>query len=591
MRRLLRYLFRYRFTALFALVFAAVNICATLVGPMITRHVLDDYLLRHSEYSRSDFLRGVGSLLLLGIGIIMVGRIAKNIQEYLTNVFTLRIGTDIYSAGIAHSIRLPYSVLEDQRSGETLGIIRKCREDMQKFVMLFIGTAFITGVGLVFVVIVALTIHWFIPVAYLASVPVLAGVAGVLSRRIKKVQARIVRETAELTGSTTESLRNIELVKSLGLADQEVKRLDRVNYRILGLELAKVKSIRSLSFILGTMINLLRNLLVFYLAYLVFNLVLTPGQYLMLMFYSFFLFTPLTEMGTVVAAYREAGSSMANFDRIMQMDEEDRPARPRAVGELGRVEFENVTFRHRSASEDALSGVSFGVELGESVAIVGPSGSGKTTLVKLLLGLYRPDRGAVKYNGIPSTEVELDELRRQTGLVTQDTQLFAGSVKDNLLFANPRATDDELHTVLERAACGPLLARADEGIDTRIGEGGIKISGGERQRLAIARALLRRPRMIVFDEATSSLDSLTEKGVVETIRGLSARRSTITISIAHRLATVKDSDRIYVLERGRIVESGRHEELIERKGLYQAMWRQQSGERPRVTEDIGQAVA
>ena len=590
MRRLLRYVVRYRFTALFALVFAAINIISTLIGPMIMRRIMDDYLLRLPEYTRAAFIRGVGLLLLLGIGIIMIGRIAKNIQEYLTNVFTLRIGTDIYSAGIAHSIRLPYSVLEDQRSGETLGIIRKCREDIQKFVMLFIGTAYITGVGLIFVVVVAFTFHWFIPIAYLASIPVLGGVAGVLSRRIKKVQARIVREAAELAGSTTESLRNIELVKSLGLADQEVKRLDGLNYRILGLELSKVKSIRTLSFVLGTMINLLRNLLVFYLAILVFDLVLKPGEYLMLMFYSYFLFTPLTEMGTVVASYREAGSSMAKFDRIMQLEEEERPARPHAVGELSRIEFENVTFRHRSGAEDTLSGVSFGIKIGESVAIVGPSGSGKTTLVKLLLGLYRPDIGAVKYNGVPSTEVELDELRRQTGLVTQDTQLFAGSVKDNLLFVNPQATDDELYTVLEQAACGPLLARADEGIDTRIGEGGIKISGGERQRLAIARALLRRPRMIVFDEATSSLDSLTEKGIVDTIRDLSARRSTIMISIAHRLATIKDADRIYVLERGRIVESGRHGDLIEKKGLYQAMWRQQSGERPRATGDVSEAV-
>jgi ATP-binding cassette, subfamily B, bacterial len=196
-----------------------------------------------------------------------------------------------------------------------------------------------------------------------------------------------------------------------------------------------------------------------------------------------------------------------------------------------------------------------------------------------LVGLYRPQAGDIRYDGFSINDIDLEGLREHIGLVTQDTQLFSGSIRENLLFVNPSATDEECMSVLKKAACHNLLARADKGLDTLIGEGGVKVSGGEKQRLSIARALLRHPNLLVFDEATSSLDSLTEQEISETIRDVSMRKDLITILIAHRLSTVIHADRIFVLERGRIVEHGMHEELVELKGLYYAMWRQQIGER------------
>jgi len=238
-----------------------------------------------------------------------------------------------------------------------------------------------------------------------------------------------------------------------------------------------------------------------------------------------------------------------------------------------------VSFVHLTASAPALVDISFRVGRGDTVAFVGPSGSGKTTLVKLLVGLYPPQAGHVLYNGHPSTTVDLDQLRNRIGFVTQDTQLFSGTIRENLLFVNPSATDAACLDVLRQAACDSLLTRADKGLDTVIGEGGVKVSGGEKQRLSIARALLRQPHLLVFDEATSSLDSLTEEDITATIRGVAAHRDVITILIAHRLSTIMHADRICVLERGRIVESGTHVDLLEQKGLYYAMWRQQIGER------------
>jgi len=219
------------------------------------------------------------------------------------------------------------------------------------------------------------------------------------------------------------------------------------------------------------------------------------------------------------------------------------------------------------------------VKKGETVAFVGPSGSGKSTLVKLLVGLYRPKEGKIFYNNIDGNEMNFDELRSQIGFVTQDTQLFAGTIKENLLFVNPTATDKQLFDALQKASATSILQRAENGIETVIGEGGLKLSGGEKQRIAIARALLRDPHMLIFDEATSALDSITEEEITQTIREVSSKGNQITVLIAHRLSTIMHADRIYVLERGEIAETGNHTELLEKKGLYYAMWRQQIGER------------
>jgi ATP-binding cassette subfamily B protein len=258
---------------------------------------------------------------------------------------------------------------------------------------------------------------------------------------------------------------------------------------------------------------------------------------------------------------------------------EPRPASPVGIGRLQTLEFDHVKFRHRSAARHALSDVSFNVRSGETIAFVGPSGAGKTTLVKLLVGLYQPEAGRILYNGVAGDRIDVDAFRERIGFVTQDAQLFAGTIRENLRFVNPSATDAECLEVLRQAACDNLLTRADRGLETMIGEGGVKVSGGEKQRLSIARALLRRPSLLVFDEATSSLDSLTESGITETIRSVSARTDLITILIAHRLSTVLHADRIYVLEKGTIVESGCHDDLVSSRGLYYALWRQQVGER------------
>jgi ATP-binding cassette subfamily B protein len=576
---LLSYLRKYRGLILLALVLAATNQVFSLLDPLIFRHVIDDYATRFREYQTSTFIKGAGKLLLMAMGVAFVSRVAKNFQDYYVNVIVQRVGAEMYSDGIRHSLELPYSVFEDQRSGETLGKIQKVRSDVEKFISLSINLIFTTLVGVVFVIIYAFSVNWIIVPAFLATVPLLGTLSWMLSGRIKTIQKVIVAETTALAGSTTESLRNIELVKSLGLAEQEVVRLNATTEKILKLELKKVKYIRSLSFIQGTSVNLLRTCILFLMLYLIFTQKITVGQFFSLLFYSFFIFGPMQELGNIINVYRETEVSLGNFRKILETPKDLKPLTPVPVTEIRKLEFADVGFMHQSASTPALTDISFEVNRGETIAFVGPSGAGKTTLVKLLVGLYQPRQGEILYNGVNGTDVDLDRLREQIGLVTQDAQLFSGTIRENLKFVNPRATDEECLDVLHKSAANALLARADKGLDTLIGEGGVKVSGGEKQRLSIARALLRNPHLLVFDEATSSLDSLTEEEISRTMREVASSREVITILIAHRLSTVMHADRIYVLERGKIVEVGQHDDLLGQTGLYYAMWRQQVGER------------
>src|SRR6185436_18890504 len=404
--------------------------------------------------------RGVSILLAMAVGVAFVSRVAKNFQDYFVNVVTQRLGAELYSDGIRHSLSLPYSVFEDQRSGETLGKLQKVRSDVEKFISLFVNMLFTTLVGVIFVVIYAINVHWAIAPAFLLTIPLLGGLSSILSRRIKTIQKVIVAETTALAGSTTESLRNIELVKSLGLAEQEEKRLNATTGKILKLELKKVRYLRSLSFIQGTFVNFTRTGILFLMLYLIFARQITVGQFFSLLIYSFFIFGPLQELGNVINIYRETEASMANFEEVMATPLDPKPANPVTVDRLEELAFDHVSFVHRTAAAPALVDISFRVSRGDTIAFVGPSGAGKTTLVKLLVGLYPPQHGRILYNGYPSTRVDLDRFRERMGLVTQDTQLFSGTIRENLKFVRPDSTDEECLDVLHRAAAENLLRRA-----------------------------------------------------------------------------------------------------------------------------------
>jgi len=604
MKILLRYLKPYKWLVALTLTLAAINIGFSLVDPILLGKLVnlasdhqaiegkpafnwDSFIWSYGVIDRKgeNYLQfGVFYILLFSVSVAMISRIAKAFQDYFLNVVIQKFGARVFTDGLQHAMKLPYQEFEDQRSGETLSVLTKVRSDVERFMTSFINILFGVMVGVVFVFVYAsLYISWMVPVAYLVGIALLTWITNMLSKKIKVIQKNIVGQTTALAGSTTESLRNIELVKSLGLTEQEVGRLNKNTYKILGLELTKVKSIRSISFIQGTFVNTLRQVILFILMWLIFKNSMDAGELITMQVFSFFIFGPLQEIGNILLSYREAEASLNNFDNLMKKKPEVDPANPKALNNIQTLSFKGVSFKHQTASHKAIDNISFDANSGETIAFVGPSGSGKSTLMKLLVGLYRPQEGKILYNNLDETEIRFDDLRKQIGFVTQDTNLFSGTIRENLMFVNPAATETELNVVLVKASCTGLLSRAEKGLDTMIGEGGLKLSGGEKQRISIARALLRNPHLLIFDEATSALDSITEEEITNTIRDVSSTKGQITILIAHRLSTIMHADRIYVLEKGDVVETGSHELLLQEKGLYFAMWRQQIGERKRQT--------
>jgi ATP-binding cassette subfamily B protein len=596
MKLLLKYLQPYKWLVILILVLAAMNTGFSLIDPILFGKLVNlanayhVSLLSGKSSSATSYFDGftwehpgVWFIIICSISVAMVSRIAKNFQDYFLNLVIQKFGAKVFTDGLQHAMKLPYQEFEDQRSGETLSVLTKVRTDVEKFMNYCINLLFGVIIGITFVFVYAtLYIHWSIPIAYLVGIVSLSLITNFLSKKIKSIQKSIVGQTTALAGATTESLRNIELIKSLGLTQQEVSRLNKNTYKILGLELMKVKRIRSISFVQGTMVNTLRQIIVFILMWLIFHNYMDAGQLVTMQFFSFYVFGPLQEIGNILLSYREAEASLNNFNNLMQKTPEAEPAQPFHLGVVEKLAFQEVSFKHRTAKSKAIDGISFEVNKGETIAFVGPSGSGKTTLMKLLVGLYRPQEGKILYNNLDEFQINFTDLRTQIGFVTQDTQLFSGTIRENLSFVNPEATEEEILSVLKKASCEKLLNKAEKGLDTMIGEGGLKLSGGEKQRLSIARALLRNPKILIFDEATSSLDSITEEDITETIREISMLGDQITILIAHRLSTIMHADRIYVLEGGEIEETGSHESLIEAKGLYYAMWRQQIGERKKI---------
>lgn len=582
MKILISYLKRYKFYVILSFALAAINQSFSLLDPVYLGKFYN-YINNNKveKISNQAFLWGALGFFFILIGVAMVSRIAKAFQDFTVNTVIQRFGADVYTDGLKHALQLPYQKFEDQRSGETLAVLEKVRTDSEKLITSFINVIFQVLVSVVFVTVYSLMHYPPVVFLYLIGTLILSFLTSKLSKRLKFIQKNIVGETTALAGATTESLRNIELIRSLGLTNQEILRLNNTTQKILKLELRKVKSIRALSFVQGTVVNLTRQCIVLALSFAVFHNTngFEFGQMLTMQFFSFFIFGPLQELGNIIMLYREAETSLENFEKLMLTPVEAKPLNPIALKQIDSLQFSKVAFQHASARNNALNGIDFHVNKGETIAFVGPSGSGKTTLVKLLVGLYKPYSGEIHYNSINSKEIDFEDFRNQIGFVTQDTQLFSGTIRENLLFVKPEATEAELIEALYKASCQNLLARADKGLDSVIGEGGMKVSGGEKQRLSIARSLLRNPKLLVFDEATSSLDSLTEEEITNTIRQISDVRDHITIMIAHRLSTIMHADRIYVLEKGDVVETGTHEQLVSEKGLYYAMWRQQIGER------------
>ncbi|HET9430483.1 MAG TPA: ABC transporter ATP-binding protein, partial [Chitinophagaceae bacterium] len=586
MRILWKYLKPYRKWVILALLLAGVGQILFLYDPIIFGKLIDNYALQPGDKTEPELVRGISIWLAIAIAIALTARLVIAFKDYVLRLVVQKFGMQIFNDGLRQTLRLPYQEFEDQSSGEVLSILQKVRNDTERFINSFINILFSSIVGIGFLLWYAVTKHWALIPIFLIGVVLLGGLTSILSRSIKTLQRSLIRQNRKMSGTITESLRNIELVKSLGLTYSEIRRLRQHTQDIYDLEMAKVKKVRTLTFFQGAILSFLKQSILFILLWLIFRKILSPGELISMQFISTAIIGPLQDLGGIILSYREAEASLQLFNLLMLKQPEYRPEEPIDVGNISHLRFKNVSFRHRHAAVNALENISFEAGIGDTIAFVGPSGSGKSTLVKLLVGLYSPVSGDILYDNISSRDIRYNKIRQQLGFVTQDTQLFSGTIRENMQFVKPDATDEEINLALEKASATDIVYQSGKGLDTVLGEGGKKVSGGEKQRLSIARALLRTPRLLIFDEATSALDSLTEEQITETVKEISLRKQQITILIAHRLSTIMHSDTIYVLEKGRIVEKGTHWELVDKKGLYYAMWRQQIGERKTFTPEI-----
>ncbi|RYD75744.1 MAG: ABC transporter ATP-binding protein [Sphingobacteriales bacterium] len=579
MKILWKYLKPHRGLIALSLLLAGLAQLLNLLDPVIFGHIIDEYSTNKNNLGERQLITEITYWLLIALGIAIIARLFKAVQEYITRKAVARFGMGIFNDGLKQTLRLSFQEFEESRSGTTLSVLQKVKTDAERFINAFINILFSSTVGICFLLWYSINKNWLLVPVFFIGVLLLGSLTGLISKKIKTIQRSINRQADHQAGIITESLRNIELVKSLGLTFSEIRRLNIQTSKIFDLEMLKAKKVSMLSFLQGNMLNLLKQSVLFILLWLIFRKVLSTGELIAMQFISTAIFTPLQDMGNMIILYREADASLKTFDVLMNKSVETRPENSVELGALESLAFRNVVFKHKTAGYNAIDGISFEVKKGETIAFVGPSGSGKSTLVKLLVGLYLPLEGGIFFNEVAAAQIRYNPLRRQIGFVTQDTQLYAGSIRENMLFVNPTATEADIMDALEKASATGLISRAAKGIDTILGENGMKLSGGEKQRISIARALLRKPRLLIFDEATSALDSLTEEEISATIRDISNRREQMTILIAHRLSTIMHADTIYVLEKGKISEAGSHASLLEQKGLYYSMWRQQIGER------------
>lgn len=549
----------------------------SLAEPYFFATILDKYLAHPYGFaSQAVFFRGLTSIILMWIGAAFMARIFKNLQSYFVGTVSDRIGIRVLEHGYRHVLALPMSFHSREKAGEVFRKLSKARDDITTLFSVLFDKIFQNTFTILVVFIVVFTHSWRIGVALFAFVPVFIVVTAVFTKRIKRTQTEINKINEQLFGSSFEAVSHIELVKAFSSEKEEEAHLAHDN-ALSHLRLKKkTVAYQALGFAQGTVINLARVVLLWWGSVLSFRGLLSFGNVVLFNFYSFYIYQPLYDLGDVYTKYNEGVAAVDRLKSILDEPVTIKDA-PDAIdaGKLdGRVEFRNVSFSYGEGERPILKNVSFAVEPGKKLAFVGTTGSGKSTVIKLLLRFYEPTSGQILIDGRDIKEYKIESLHKRIGLVLQDNVLFNTTMANNVRYGTFAATDDEVLDAVSRASLQPFLAKLADGIQTKVGERGLMVSGGEKQRIAIARSIIKRPDILVFDEATSALDSNTEEAIRRSIAEVS--KGVTSITVAHRFATVIDADEILLLMNGEVAERGTHKELIEKGGEYAKIYNLQT---------------
>ena len=549
-----------RKVVLVGLVLIVISRLAGLVLPGATKYLMDDVIAKQDmQMLRYLLIAVVAAIVVQAITSFLLTRILSVEAQRLISILRAQVQKKI--------LRLPVRFFDNSKSGALVSRIMTDVEGVRNLV----GTGLVQLVGGLLTAVISLVL--LIRISPMMTVYVLVPVAifGFISLKAFAYIRPIFRErgviNAEVTGRLTETLNGIRVIKGFNAEEQEIKTFETGVERLF---LNVKKSLTSTSLVTSSatfLLGLASTGIMGIGSYMIMHGDLTFGDFLSFTLYLGFMIAPIVQMSNIGSQLTEAFAGLDRTEEIMNMEpEDDGSTRTIQVGKLtGDLVFNNVSFAYEKGKE-VLHAVSVEAQAGSVTALVGTSGSGKSTIAGLVATYLTPTSGVITVDGTDLSKVNLDSYRRQLGVVLQDDFLFEGTIRENILFPRPEASEEELQRAVRAAYVNEFSDRFDAGLDTVIGERGVKLSGGQRQRIAIARAILADPRILILDEATSNLDTESESFIQQSLSNLMKGRTTFVI--AHRLSTIRQADQILVIEQGSIAESGRHDELILRKGRY-----------------------
>lgn len=562
--RLLAYIKPYTRRLALAVVCIIMAAGANLYLPWIIKDMIDDVLMSKDMVMLNLIAAGI-LVVMFTRGVFYYG------QSYLVSYVGQRVIIDVRSVLFRKFQRMPLSYYDKQQTGTVMSYITNDVAVMQSAIVDNLIELVTEGSILIGSLAMMIYLDWKLSLLTLMTIPLVGFAMKIFGRKLKRSSTVIQERVAEITSLLQESISAIRVVKSFVRESYEIKRFEEQNWRNFQAAMKNVKLSSLLTPTVEFLAAIAVTFIVWFGGYEVVNEVITAGELVAFLTYAVNLANPVKRLSRVYAAIQKAMAAADRVFAVMDLNEKitDVPGAKPLPPIKGKVEFKDITFSYKEG-QPALQHVSLKAEPGQMIALVGPSGSGKSTIANLIPRFYDVDSGVITIDDHDIRQVTADSLREQIGLVPQETMLFSTSVMENIRYGRLEATDEEVIEAAKAANAEEFIKELPEGYDTKLGERGLNLSGGQRQRLAIARAILKNPRVLILDEATSALDTESEKIVQDALDNLMVGRTSFVI--AHRLSTIFNADQIFVVENGHLREHGTHEELLAAGGLYSNLY-------------------